>query len=68
MNLNDKLLSANGKHVRLAGVQYRIISVRLGKRILADAEDHHGNRINMVMTRSPLGRTLRELVEKGLFV
>lgn len=67
--MNDKLIAANGKHIRLNGVVYRIISMKLGSRVLADADPiNKGERINLVKTRSSLGMELRNLVDLGLFV
>lgn len=68
--MNDKLIKANGKHIRRNGIVYRIISMRLGSLTLADAEPLTGkaDRINLVRTRSTLGMELRNLVELGLFV
>jgi len=68
--MNEKLLAANGRLIRIQGIVYRIISVKLGSRILSDAEPLNGSgvRINLIKTRSDLGRALRNLVDLGLFV
>jgi hypothetical protein len=66
--MNEKLLAANGKIVRHNGVAFRVISCRLGSRVLADADPitGQGNRINLVSTRSTLGMALRKAVELNL--
>lgn len=65
--MNEKLLKAHNKLVRFGGQMYRIIACQLGGRILADAEPvAGGDRINLVKTRSTLGKNLRNLVDMGL--
>jgi hypothetical protein len=66
--MNEKLLAANGRHVRLNGISYRIISCKLGSRVLCDAEPIQGDRINLVKSRSPLAKDLRNLIDLNLFV
>jgi hypothetical protein len=67
--MNNKLIAANGKLIRYNGVVYRIIALRLGSIVLADADPiNKGARINLVKTRSNLGFELRNLVDLGLFV
>lgn len=65
--MNEKLLKAHNKMVRFGGQVYRIIACQLGGRVLADAEPTTGGeRINLVKTRSTLGKQLRSLVDLGL--
>jgi hypothetical protein len=67
--MNQKLLNANNKKIRFGGIVYRIISTQLDGRVLADADPLvKGERINLVTTRSTLGRSLRNLIDLGLFV
>ena len=68
--MNEKLLAAHNRNIRLNDVVYRVIAMKLGTKVLADADPITGNtpRINLVKTRSELGRKLRELVDLGLFV
>ena len=66
--MNEKLLKAHNKFVRVNGVTYRIISARLGDKILCDAESiGQGDRINLVKTRSRLGIEIRFHINLGLF-
>ena len=67
--MNKKLLAAHNKYIRLHGITYRIIAFKLGNVVLADADPiKGGDRINLVKTRSNLGKELRNLVDLGLFV
>jgi hypothetical protein len=70
--MNDKLVNANGKHVRLQGNVYRIISCRLGKTVLAEAENvKTGDRTNIMrsgVVASPFVKSIREMVKLNLFV
>ena len=67
--MENKILKANGRNVRLQGNIYRIISMRLGTRVLADAENiRTGERINLMKSRSPLCMSIRNLVNLNLFV
>ena len=67
--MNEKLLKANGKLIRYHSTVYRVLAFKLGNRVLADADPiNTGERINLVKTRSELGKALRNLVDLGLFV
>ncbi len=68
--MNEKLLKAHNKNIRLQGTVYRILAFRLGNRVLADAEPltGHGARVNLVKTRSTLGMSIRNLIDLNLFV
>ena len=71
-NLNEKLLKANGRLIRLRGIVYHVIACKLGDKILADAVPIRAtngiDRLNLVTTRSELGMGLRNLVNLDLFV
>ena len=65
--MNDKLLRANGKVVRHDGSVYRIISLKLGSRVLVDAENvKSGERLNLMRSRSDLCKSIRNSVELNL--
>lgn len=67
--METKILNANGRNIRISGVIYRIISLRLGSRVLADAENiKTGERVNLMKSRSPLCMNIRKLIGLGLFV
>jgi hypothetical protein len=70
--MNEKLANANGKHVRLQGNVYRIISRRLGKTVLAEAENvRTGERTNIMRSgvcASPFVKDVRNMVKLNLFV
>lgn len=68
--MNEKLLQANGRRIRLGGITYRIISTTLGNRTLADADPINGDcfKINLMHSRTNLSKQLRNLVNLGLFV
>ena len=75
--MNDKLIKAHNKRIRFNGVIYRIIAHRLGDKIVCDADpfilgsavmNKQSERIDLVHTRSALGKSLRNLVNLGLFV
>lgn len=65
--MNEKLLNANGRSVRYSGKFYRIIAHRLGKTVLAQAEEvGSDNRVNLVTGRSPLVLAMRNSIGLGL--
>lgn len=65
--MNETLLRAHNKFLRLHGIVYRVISHRLGSCVLSQAEPIKGGEtINLVRTRSNLGKELREQVRLGL--
>lgn len=62
------LINANGKTIRHEGKVFRIIATNLGGRTLAQAEPvgNGGEPINLMTTKSKLGRDIRSRVELGL--
>jgi hypothetical protein len=74
--MNEKLLAAHHKIVRVAGNAYRIISLKLGSKVLADAENiKSGDLIPLVnpkfktkahATRVNLGAEILNAVNMGL--
>lgn len=66
-NLNDKLVAAHGRHVKLHGTAFRIMAHRLGTFVLAQAEEIvTGTTLNLITGRSPLVMEIRELISVGL--
>lgn len=71
MKLNIvKTLRSNGKIARVNGNTWRITSVSLIGRILADVECvagfHKGERLNLVRGRCATVKAIRNLIELGL--
>ena len=67
--MNEQLLSSNHRNVRVMGVVYRIIAHNLGTRLLCEAENVvTRERVNLLKSRSPLCKTIRNLVSLNLFV
>jgi hypothetical protein len=60
----------NGKIVRFHGQIFRLITCRLGGRLLADAEcifgPDKGKVVNLMASRSPLANGIRSAAKMGL--
>lgn len=66
--MNEQLLNSNQKQVRVNHTVYTIISHKLGKRVLAQAEPIKGEIINLITGRSPLVKAIRTCIKHNLFV
>ncbi len=65
--MNENIINANGKFVRHNGKTFRVLSCRLGSKVLADAENvQSGERINLMKSRSADCLAVRHAIDQGL--